>query len=144
MTKPTDRHLDKSFEAFLGRRPVVGQAYVNGDAGPLTEISTEHDPATFFGPQGGVTEGARTVLDTNQRGAASFAPGGQSRFEILHAAADGALGYLVGIQRAAVRLTNGAEDDVEMALRVTELYRREDGSWKLVHRHADPHVTIKP
>lgn len=55
MSEPTDGHLDESFQAFLGRRPDVDQAYVNGDAGPLAEISTEHDPATFFGPQGGVT-----------------------------------------------------------------------------------------
>lgn len=143
MHEPTDQHLDESFEAFLARRPDAGKAYVNGDAGPLTEISTEHDPATFYGPQGGVIEGAGTVLDTNQRGAASFAPGGESHFEILHAAADGQLGYLVGIQRATVRLTGGADEDVEMALRLTELYRREDGSWKLVHRHADPHVTTE-
>jgi len=25
-----------------------------------------------------------------------------------------------------------------MALRVTHVYRKEDGAWKLVHRHADP------
>jgi hypothetical protein len=28
-----------------------------------------------------------------------------------------------------------------MALRRIELYRRVNGTWKLVHRHADPHVT---
>ena len=29
------------------------------------------------------------------------------------------------------------DDPIEMALRLTELYRREDGAWRLVHRHAD-------
>jgi ketosteroid isomerase-like protein len=30
-----------------------------------------------------------------------------------------------------------------MTLRVTELYRRQDGDWKLVHRHADPDADAK-
>ena len=55
---------------------------------------------------------------------------------MLHAAADGDLGYLVGIQRATVRMVE-TDDPVEMALRLTELYRREDGAWRLIHRHAD-------
>ena len=101
-----------SFEAFLAHRPGVGEAYVNGDAGPLTAISTDCDPATFFGPRGGVVSGAATVLQTNQDGAASFAPGGQSTFEVLHAAADGDLGYLVGIQRATVRMVE-TDDPIE-------------------------------
>ena len=132
MLEPADR----SFGAFLAHRPDVGKAYVNGDAGPLTAISTDHDPATFFGPRGGVVSGAETVLQTNQDGATSFAPGGGSTFEVLHAAADGDLGYLVGIQRATVRMVD-TDDPIEMALRLTELYRREDGAWRLVHRHAD-------
>ena len=127
---------DGSFEAFLAHRPDVGEAYVNGDAGPLSAISTDRDPATFFGPRGDVVSGSETVLQTNQEGATNFAPGGRSTFEVLHAAADGDLGYLVGIQRATVRMVD-TDDPIEMALRLTELYRREDGAWRLVHRHAD-------
>jgi hypothetical protein len=42
----------------------------------------------------------------------------------------------VGTQRSTVRV-KGAPDAVPMTLRLTELYRRENGSWKRFHRHAD-------
>jgi ketosteroid isomerase-like protein len=38
----------------------------------------------------------------------------------------------------------GAEDLSRFALRVTSTLRREDGAWKLVHRHADPITTADP
>lgn len=30
--------------------------------------------------------------------------------------------------------------DALLELRVTQTFRREDGSWRFVHRHADPFV----
>jgi ketosteroid isomerase-like protein len=32
----------------------------------------------------------------------------------------------------------GADEITPVALRVTSVLRRENGSWKLLHRHADP------
>ena len=50
--------------------------------------------------------------------------------ENLITTAMGDLAYTVEIER----LSN---DDQEMTLRATQVYRREDGDWRLVHRHAE-------
>ena len=41
------------------------------------------------------------------------------------------------------KLGNAAEK-VPISLRVTTIFRREDGEWKIVHRHADPITEERP
>ncbi len=48
------------------------------------------------------------------------------------------LASVVGVDLA---YTVALEHHGERVLRVTHVYRREDGDWKLVHRHADPLAT---
>jgi len=31
----------------------------------------------------------------------------------------------------------GEDESAEMRIRVTEVFRRADGEWKMIHRHAD-------
>jgi ketosteroid isomerase-like protein len=129
-------HASKQFEQFMKQREEVAQAYVNGDPRPLAEISTNSNPATFFGPSGDYEQGAKKVLAINEHAAAQFQKGSNSRFEIFHMAMSGELAYWVGIQHAEVRMKDKAAP-VSMRLRVSEVFRLEDGAWKLVHRHAD-------
>lgn len=128
--------MDHGFDEFLRRREEVGSAYVNGDAGPLDTILTAADPTTFLAPSGDVVRGATAVASRYRTDAASFSPGGSSRFDVLQSGSSGAIGWWTGHQIAEAVV--GDDDDlVPMKLRVTEVFRHEDGGWKLVHRHAE-------
>ena len=124
------------FEQFMKRREDAARAYVNGDAQPVSRISTQISPATFFHPNGDYEQGAQQVSSRYERDAEYFESGGDSSLEILQMAASDGIAYWVGFQRATARL-KGKPEAVPMGLRITEVFRREGNEWKLVHRHGD-------
>jgi len=129
----TDPH---DFQQFLQQRADIALAYVNGDAAPLDAIATRREPAVFFPPGGGHVDGVAAVSRNYHEGAGHFGAGSDSQVEVLQSQDSGDLAYWAGIQRARVRV-KGKPEPVSMDLRVTEVLRREDGAWRLVHRHAD-------
>ncbi|MDP9351537.1 MAG: nuclear transport factor 2 family protein [Chloroflexota bacterium] len=52
------------------------------------------------------------------------------------------LGFIVDFERTRAKF--GARQDIAASeLRVTTIFRPEDGEWKVVHRHADPLTTSR-
>ena len=125
------------FAQFMQQREAAARAYCNGDGAPLGQLVAHTGPATFSGPGGGFVEGAEAVLARYDRDAAIFAPGSETQFEVLQMAASDGLAFWTGFQRATVRM-QGRTEPVDFNLRVTEVFRRDGGEWKLIHRHADP------
>jgi len=124
------------FERFMQARTRAADAYVDGDATLLAAMTAQTSPATFFGPHGAFVTGAQDVRARYEKDSHNFAPGGKDDLEILQSGASGDLAYWVGFQRATANL-RGKSEPVPMTLRVTEIFRRESGAWKLVHRHAE-------
>ena len=127
----------ESFDSFMRKRVEAARAYVNGDSAPLDRIVAQSGPASFFPPNGGSEQGAKEVSTRYERDARSFGKGGETQLEVVQSASAGDVGFWTGFQSAQVKMGDGSEP-VTMKLRITELFRRIDGEWKMVHRHADP------
>jgi ketosteroid isomerase-like protein len=128
--------MAENFAQFLKAREQASAAYIEGNIAPLAAITSRHDPATFMPPSGAVVTGADAVSDATAPGASSFRKGSRGRFEIIQSGSAGDLGFWTGLHHAEMAIA-GHDKKVAMVLRTTEVFRREDGAWKLVHRHAD-------
>jgi len=126
----------QDFQQFMKRREAASDAYVQGDAEPLSHVVTRECPATFFPPRGGFTTGTKEVASRYESDANIFERGSHFEFEILQMAASDGIAYWAGFMKGEARM-RGKADAVPMNLRVTEIFRRESGDWKMVHRHAD-------
>ena len=107
----------------------------NGDAGPRSATWSHNEPLTVFG-----AARSATGWDEIQR---LFAGLGSAlsnctsyENEIVAAGASGDLAYIVALEHTTASL-NGAPPQAYV-LRVTTVFRREEGEWKVAHRHGDP------
>lgn len=71
-----------------------------------------------------------------ERAAFNYRDGRATGFDTLASCVTPELGYLVEIER--FQATVAGQQGATGALHVTTILRREDGTWTIVHRHADP------
>ncbi len=131
---------DTSFRAFLPQFEEGITRFINGDPAVWKGNASQREDATIMGAWGAYEKGWGEVSARYDWAAARMGKtGAKVKIEYLSSGSSGDLAYTVAIERSEVRLT-GADKPAPMALRVTHLFRKEDGKWKLLHRHADPIV----
>ena len=124
------------FSSFMKKRERAAAAYVCGDASALDSMVPHIGDASFFPPSGGSVHGTQQVQERYDRDAKAFSPGGDSSFDVLQYGAEGDIGFWTGFQIADAKM-GSADKKAHMKLRITELFRFQEGGWKLIHRHAD-------
>jgi SnoaL-like domain len=108
----------------------------SGDPEPGIRCWMPSGEAALFGAWGTGEKAHKAVTDTCRWIGSRYASGTGPVDVGQAAAASGQdLAYTVGFERGPVSIDGGPVR--EMAMRVTQVYRRVDGGWKLVHRHAD-------
>lgn len=103
----------------------------NGDAGPRRGIWSRNDPVTVLGAWKNA-RGQQELDDLFAILEDRFSHCTSYEFELLEAEVLGDTAYTVGFERIAASLDGVPR---RYTLRATQIYRREDGAWKVVHRH---------
>ena len=117
-------------------------AFLKGDAGPVSEHFSRRDDVTLANPLGPPRVGRADVETAIGQASAHFEDGFM-RFEEISRYATDDLGYVVWLERGEVRLV-GTQTMAPSSLRVTMIFRREGDTWKVAHRHADPITSDRP
>jgi ketosteroid isomerase-like protein len=105
----------------------------DGDAEPRLALWSIREPVSVLGAwrsafgQEEVRDLFRTLADT-------FSDCTSHVYELLAADVIGDMAFTAGYERTRASI-NGERR--QYVLRVTQIYRREDGEWKVAHRHGD-------
>jgi ketosteroid isomerase-like protein len=128
------REVDDFLAEIHPRLVAELRALHNGDPQPRLAMWSTKDPVTLFGAAMS-GRGWDEVSGIFRSIASRWSDCTDQRVEILAAGVSGDLAYTVELEHTSVSV-NGAPVD-PYTLRVTQVYRREDGEWKVVHRHGD-------
>ena len=100
-------------------------------------LYSRRDDVTLANPFGPPVHGWNEVSATLDRAAAHYRDGEVVGFDNVSTVVTADLAYTVEVERFRARV-GGAEERAPVSVRVTSVFRREDGAWKVIHRHADP------
>ena len=126
--------LDDFLAKTLARQLVAEEALHNGDPEPRLAMWSRNDPVTVLGAVRSAT-GWDEVSQLFRWLGAGFSNCTSYRFDLVAAGVSGDLAYTVGYEHTSVSWEGVPLDPY--TLRVTHVYRREDGEWRIVHRHGD-------
>ena len=120
------RKASEQFYAALNRM-------ANGDASSMADIWSHSATVTTMHPIGGREVGWDEVKGPWGQ-VAQLASGGQINLNDQLIQVSGDMAYEVGTEQGQATM---AGEQVVFNHRVTNIYRRENGAWKIVHHHTD-------
>ncbi|MEM7146790.1 MAG: nuclear transport factor 2 family protein [Verrucomicrobiota bacterium] len=109
-------------------------AMFEGNLEPMKAVWSHADDVTYMGPGGGFQVGWTDVLK-NWEGQAALKLGGEVEPDQIHVALSDSLAVVHNYEIG----TNIADGDARVAvnIRATNVYRLEDGKWKMISHHTD-------
>jgi ketosteroid isomerase-like protein len=114
--------------------------FYRGNPEPVQKLWSHREDVTLAPPFGPPAHGWDEVAASMERGASQFRDGEMVGSEAIEKYITPELAYVLRVERAKAKVGQ-SKDAAPIALRVTMNFRPEEGTWKVVHRHADPITT---
>jgi ketosteroid isomerase-like protein len=131
------------FDATIEQYHLAAGEFIKGNPEPYKALFCQGDDVTVANPFFPVARGWDDVADRMERASSRWSDGEIVGFENVTKYATGDLGYIVEIERFRAKVGRSSEVAL-VALRTTSILRREEGDWKILHRHADPITAEQP
>jgi ketosteroid isomerase-like protein len=132
--------VSQDLDQVIERSHVALGEFVKGDPEPLKNLYSHRDDVSLANPLFPARRGWQQAADAMERAASNYKDGKAIGFETIAKYVTPELAYILEVERYEVKI-GGREDISQVALRVTSIFRPEDGVWKIMHRHADPITT---
>ena len=116
---------------------------VKGNPEPLKVMYSHREEVSLANPFGPPVHGWDEAAQTMERAASRYRDGEIAGFETVAKYVTSELACVVEVERYQAKV-GGREEITPLTLRVTSILRPEGGTWKIVHRHADPITTPQP
>jgi ketosteroid isomerase-like protein len=124
---------------FLERCHDALRQHTGGNPRPYLDLWSQADDVSLMGGVGGHQVGIAAVSDLLTAAAKTLNYTTWDAENLVASFSD-TLGFTVELER----LTREIDGETEtMSLRATSVYRREDGEWKVIHRHGDGLMTVE-
>jgi ketosteroid isomerase-like protein len=109
----------------------------------MQEMFSHQEDVTLANPIAPPARGWNEVAQTMEHAASNLREGEITSFEPVARRVTPELAYIVWVERNRGKI--GERDEiVSFPLRVATIFRPEDDTWKIVHRHADTVTATRP
>ena len=132
----TDAELETSVKAAIARLRAAMAKVANGDVSAIKSLYSDTADATSFYGWGGYEKGGEAVSRRWDWAGTQF-KGGSVRYENVSTVVTPEMFYLTEIETYENQRVAGVEGLTGWTNRVTHIFRREAGEWRLLHRHGN-------
>jgi len=117
--------------------------FMKGNPEPAKRLWSHREDASLTNPQGSAARGWDEVAEAMERAASTRRDGKFVGYETVAKGVTAELAYVVEVEYLEAKV-HGGQEITPYALRVTMIFRPEEGVWKVVHRHADQITVPQP